>query len=84
MTIVRIQNRKRKRIHINRHVMARNKKQQENKPAIGIEQVGAAKRYAHTVQIDGPAVVIHNETRPLKCGARCWVETSANLILEVD
>tara|TARA_Y100001951_G_C11250245_1_gene245900 strand:+ start:170 stop:397 length:228 start_codon:yes stop_codon:yes gene_type:complete len=68
-----------KRIHVNRHTLAHNKKHKENNPPIGIEESGYHKRYAHSVTILGPSTVIHNEERPLKCGARVWIETRANL-----
>ena len=76
-----VKNTKRKRIHINRHVMARNKKQQEDRPAIGVEILGMQKVYGHSVSILGPSRVIHAEDKPLKCGARAWVETTAPVVV---
>ena len=75
-----------KRIHVNRHTLARNKKFGENAPAVGVEQSGRTKRYGHRVQImvNGEVVasVIHSEERPMHCGARCWIETQAEVRVE--
>jgi hypothetical protein len=68
-----------KRIHVNRNTLASNKKHGNNNPVVGVEERGQPKRYGHRVNImhDGQVVasVIHTEEKPLKCGARCWIET---------
>ena len=72
-----------KRVYVNRHTLAKNKKKGRSDPAIGIEESGQEKRYGSRVDIlqNGVVVasVIHREDRPLKCGARCWVETRADV-----
>ena len=72
-----IDNEKLKRIHINKHIMLKNRRHNTKQPAIGVEVSAEAKHYAHQVSILGPSTVIHNQDKPLKCGARCWVETRA-------
>ena len=69
------------RIHVNRHVMAYNRKHGTNNPAIGVETPGERKRYGYTVEVLGPSRVVHRE-KPLKCGARCWVETEAQVVVK--
>ena len=69
-----------KRIHVNRHILAKNKKTQEEEPPIGIEESRKKKRYAHVVYINGPSIVKYSEEKPLHCGARVWIETEAPLI----
>jgi hypothetical protein len=72
-----------KRVHVNRHILARNKRYGVSAPAIGVEESGTEKRYGSRVDIlhEGVVVasVIHREDRPLKCGARCWVETRSDV-----
>ena len=68
-----------KRIHVNRQILARNKKKEEEEPPIGIEESGKKKRYAYAVYIGGPSVVCYDEKKPLKCGARVWIETYASI-----
>ena len=72
-----------KRIHVNRNTLASNKKWGKDDAAIGVEQRGQKKQYGHRVDIivEGEVVasVIHTEAQPLRCGARCWVETSADV-----
>lgn len=75
-----------KRVHVNRHTLAKNKKHGLTDPAIGVEESGRQKRYGSRVDIvhDGVVVasVIHREDKPLKCGARCWIETRADVRVE--
>jgi len=75
-----------KRIHVNRHTLASNKKHGVSDPAIGVEESGCEKRYGSRIDIlyDGVVVasVIHRENRPLKCGARCWIETRLDICIE--
>lgn len=72
-----------KRIHINRHTMTRNWKEDTFKEAIGVEYYEAGKKkkaYAHDVRVDGPTRVIQSH-KPLSCGAKCWIETNADVEL---
>lgn len=72
-----------KRVHVNRHTLASNKKHGLSDPAIGVEESGTKKRYGSRVDIlhEGVVVasVIHREDHPLRCGARCWIETRASV-----
>ena len=40
-----------KRIHVNRNVLASNKKHGRNHPGLGVEERGIRKRYGHRVDI---------------------------------
>jgi hypothetical protein len=77
-----------KRIHVNRNVLASNKKHGRNHPGLGVEERGIRKRYGHRVDIlhEGRVIasVIHTEEKPMKCGARCWIETEADVRVEVS
>lgn len=66
-----------KRIHVDKHIVAANRKHGRNDPAITVQtSKGSQKCYA--VDIQGPSEVIQSET-PLKCGARVWIETKAEV-----
>lgn len=68
-------------IHINQHVIRSNKKNNEDKPVITVKTY-KSNEYAKSVKINGPAVVRYSPDKPLSCGARCWVETEAEV--EID
>jgi len=82
--IFSLYNKNLKRIHINRHTMNKNRKQGTQLPAVGVEFNKAgkkAKKYGHHIEILGPSSIIQNENKPLKCGAKCWIETHAYIRL---
>lgn len=66
-----------KRIHINQHVIRRNKKKGECEPVITVKTY-KSNTYCHEVLIDGPCKVIYSPDKPLSCGARVWIETESN------
>jgi len=66
------------RIHVNRHIIDRNRKQGENEPPLSIKQRGKTYR-AHTVEVLGPSTIVHNPMQPLACGAKVWIETTSEL-----
>ncbi len=63
------------RIHIRRDKIAKDNKTGKHSLALGVETMGRKKRYGRTVTISGPSMVIYNPKKPLKCGARAWIET---------
>ena len=72
-----------KRIHINRHTMTRNWKENTYREAIGVEYYEARKEakkaYAHDVRIIRADASIIQSQKPLSCGAKCWIETNADV-----
>lgn len=68
-------------IHVNKHVIASNRKHGTNKPPLTVKDY-KRNRKAHSVKINGPAAVIHSPHKPLKCGARVWIETMADVTIE--
>lgn len=66
-------------IHVNRQHVAMNAKDGGNRP-VYIVRDEATTRYAREVQIDGPSKLVYNGTQ-LRCGARAWVETDADVTL---
>lgn len=72
-----------KRVHVNKHIIARNLKYGRKDPAITVQtSKGSITGYA--VEIHGKSKMIYPD-KPLKCGARIWLETTARIeILHKD
>ena len=70
---------RRKRIHINQHVVKKNRKHGTEDPPITIK-VGPENIYASSVAILGPSVLRYSAHKDLlSCGARLLLETTADL-----
>ena len=63
-----------KRIHINQHIIRRNKKTGEREPVITVKTY-KSNDYASSVEILGTSRVIYSPDKPLSCGAKVWIET---------
>ena len=68
------------RVHVNQHVIRRNKKTGERRPPLTVKTY-RSNAYAHQVAIQGPCRVVYSPDSPLPCGARVWIETEAEVIL---
>ena len=64
------------RIHVNQHIIKRNKKTGERAPPLTCKTYKGNTK-AHEVWIDGFSKVIYRPDNPLPCGAVCWIETEA-------
>lgn len=69
-----------KRIHVNQHVIRRNRKTGE-RAAIFAVKSGKRNDRAHEVVIEGPARLVYRPDRPLSCGAVAWIETESEVRL---
>ena len=67
-----------KRIHINQHVIKRNKKTGEREPVITVKTY-KSNDYASSVDILGTSRLIYSPDKPLSCGATVWIETDAEV-----
>lgn len=67
-------------IHVNQHVIRRNSKLGENNPVLTVK-THSSNTYANEVEIQGPSRIIYSPDKPLSCGARVWVETTAPVII---
>ena len=65
-------------IHVNRHVIAANKKRGRVDPPLTVKNYRET-NYGHNVHIDGPSVLVYRPEKPLSCGATVWVETEAGV-----
>jgi hypothetical protein len=61
------------RIYINRHIVAANQKTGDRNPPITIMHNGR-RISASKVQIVGTAKIVYSPDKPLKNGARVWIE----------
>jgi hypothetical protein len=64
------------RIHINQHVIRRNKRDGTDEPPITVKQ-GRTNTYCRSVEVLGPSRVVYSPCRPLSCGAKVWIETDS-------
>ena len=67
-----------KRIHVNMHKVRANKKHGTNEPVLTIKE-GKTNTYCHEVDILGPSNLVYRPNKPLSCGARVWIETTASV-----
>jgi|TARA_B110000285_G_scaffold120533_1_gene136297 hypothetical protein len=70
-----------KKIHVNMHVIRRNQKTGEREPVITVKTY-KTNTYAHDVEILGPSKVIYSPDKPLSCGARLWIETDSEVMID--
>ena len=71
------------RIPVNQHLIRSNAKTGANDPVLTIKK-GKTNRYAHRVKILGDSEVIYSPDKPLSCGAKVWIETTAPIWAETD
>lgn len=67
-----------KRIHVNQHNIRSNFKNGLNLPVITIKTYNS-NEYGHEVIVDGPCKIVYSPDSPLSCGAKLWIETTANV-----
>lgn len=63
-------------LHVNQAVIARNRKHGTNDPPLTVRNYKGSTP-AHEVEILGPSRLVNRPHKPLKCGARVWIETTA-------
>lgn len=68
-------------IHVNRQVIAQNRRNGTNEPPLTVRTYKGVRR-AHEVVIRGTSRIVHSPHKPLDCGARVWIETHAPVDLK--
>ena len=76
---IRKENKVKKRVHVNQHIIRRNQKTGERKPVLTVKTY-KSNDYCHEAVINGPCKVIYSPDKPLSCGARVWIETESEVI----
>jgi len=70
-------------IHVNQHVIRRNAKNGTVEPVFTVKQ-GRKNTYAHSVEILGPSKLVYSPDKPLSCGAKVWIETTSEVVLDTQ
>lgn len=71
-----------KKIYIQKPTIDQNQREDKNYPPIVIEFDSGDKQLCHKVLIKGPCEIVYDRTKTT--GARCWIETKAQLITFKD
>jgi hypothetical protein len=69
-------NRRKKILHVNKNIIASNKKHSLKDPPVTV-RMGKEIHRGHEAEIDGPSRLVYRPDKPLSCGARVWIETTA-------
>lgn len=69
------------RIHVRRDLIAKDTKAGTNSAVLGVETTGMKKRYGRAVTIAGPSTMVYSPGKPLKCGAKAWLETDSPVVV---
>ena len=67
-------------IHINRNIIQSNSKHNKQDPVIRIQE-GDKTTYAMSITINGPSKMVYNPNKPLRCGAKLWIETNSEIFV---
>ena len=69
-------------IHINQHKIRNNihKSERHKEPVITVKNY-KSNTYCNEVEILGESKIIYSPDKPLSCGARCWIETEADVVM---
>ena len=63
------------------HVIRSNKKNGTNDPVITVKTY-KSNTYGHEVEILGKSKVVFSPDKPLSCGARVWIETDGEVLVD--
>lgn len=63
-------------IHVNQHRIRSNAQTGAREPVLTVKTY-RDNVYAHEVVIDGPCKIVYSPDKPLSCGAKVWIETTA-------
>lgn len=67
-----------KRLHVNQHIIRANIKAEQDAPAVTVQWKG--KSYVgRDVVVRGECTLMQRMDKPLSCGARIWLETTAEV-----
>ena len=70
----------RKQIHVNQHVIKKNRKTGERNPVLSVKTY-KSNTYASEITGDGPFRVIYRPDNPLSCGAHVWIECEGDVVV---
>lgn len=68
-------------IQINKHIIGSNNKTGGREPPVAVRGSRSGKaEYFHEVHVAGPCRIVYSPDKPLKCGAKVWIETEAEVV----
>lgn len=67
-------------VHVNQHLVKHNKKHGTEFPVLTVKHRGKT-YYGHEVLYHDFSKMVYQPSKPLSCGATCWVETEGNVTL---
>ena len=79
------------RIHVNQHIIRANSKGQEPRPPLTVKtykgnlvacKLQGSNLVAWGVFIQGSSRVVYSPDKPLSCGAKVWIETDSEVIID--
>jgi len=70
-------------IHVNQaHIRKNIRAVEEDKVPVLTVKTYKTNKYADSVTILGPSKVVYSPDKPLSCGARVWIETESEVIID--
>lgn len=72
-----------KRIHVNQHVIKANATAEpsDRQPPLTVK-TSRSNHKASEVHVNGPARIVYSPDKPLDCGAKVWIETTAPVLAD--
>lgn len=68
-------------IHVNQHFVKANAKDGGKRPVLTVKTY-KSNTYCNKVEILGPSTVVYSPDKPLSCGARVWIETLGEVVIQ--
>ena len=65
-------------IHVNQHKV---RKREDKTLTV---KTYKSNTYARTAEIRGPSKVVYSPDKPLSCGARVWIETESEVVIDPE
>ena len=70
-----------KRIHVNQHNIKANARKGESLPVLSVKTYKENIR-GNEIAILGPSRIVYSPDKPLSCGAKVWIETEADVVID--
>jgi hypothetical protein len=71
------------KIHVNQaHIRRNSKVTPEERVPVFTVKTKKSNLYADGVVINGPSRVVYSPDKPLSCGAKVWIETESEVLLD--
>jgi hypothetical protein len=68
-------------VHVNQHNIKHNAKFPDDKKPVLTVKTYKSNIYANEVTITGESKIIYSPDKPLSCGAKVWIETNCEVLV---